>query len=87
MLLIVVVDILLLELRWRGVYTTKLIVVVAVLKVLHFEKIVIAASFLVAKLLMHGLPHSFVLILLLLRLIVHLNHIVTLRFGRTRPRF
>ena len=61
-------------------YTTKLIVVVAVLKVLHLEKIVIAASFLVAKLLMHRLPHSFVLILLL---IVHLNHVVTLRFGRT----
>jgi hypothetical protein len=80
MLLIVVVDILLLELRWRGVYTTKLIVVVAVLKVLHLEKIVIAASFLVAKLLMHWLPHSFVLILLR---IIHLNHVVTLRFGRT----
>jgi hypothetical protein len=35
MLLIVVVDVLLLELRWRGVYTTKLIVVVAVLEILH----------------------------------------------------
>ena len=80
MLLIVVVDVLLLELRWRGVYTAKLIVVVAVLEILHLEKIVIATSFLVAKLLMHGLPHSFVLILLL---IVHLNHVVALRFGRT----
>ena len=83
MLLIVVVDVLLLELRWRCVYTTKLIVVVAVLEILHLEKIVIAASFLVAKLLMYGLPHSFVLILLLRRLIVHLDHVVTLRFGRT----
>jgi hypothetical protein len=80
MLLIVVVDVLLLELRWRGVYTTKLIVVVAVLKILHLEKIVIATSFLVAKLLMHRVPHTFVLILLR---IVHLNHVVTLRFGRT----
>lgn len=80
LLIVVVVDVLLLELRWRCVYTTKLIVVVAVLEILHLEKIVIAASFLVAKLLMHGLPHSFVLILLL---IVHLNHVVALRFGRT----
>jgi len=80
LLIVVVVDVLLLELRWRCVYTTKLIVVVAVLEILHLEKIVIAASFLVAKLLMHGLPHSFVLILLR---IVHLNHVVALRFGRT----
>jgi hypothetical protein len=35
LLIVVVVDILLLKLRWRGVYTTKLVVVVAVLKVLH----------------------------------------------------
>ena len=80
MLLIVVVDVLLLKLWRRGVYTTKLVVVVAILKILHLKKIVVASSFLVAQLLMHRLPYSFVLILLL---IVHLNHIVTLRFGGT----
>ena len=80
MLLIVVMNVLLLELRWRGVNTTKLIIVIAVLKILHLKKIVIATSFLIAKLLMDRLSHSFILILLL---IIHLNHVVTLRFGRT----
>ena len=80
MLLIVVMNVLLLELRWRGVNTTKLIVVITVLKILHLKKIVIATSFLIAKLLMDRLSHSFILILLL---IIHLNHVVTLRFGRT----
>lgn len=79
LLLVVVVDVLLLQLRWGGIQATNLVVVVAVLEILHLEQLVISSLLLVSMLLMHWLSHCLVLLLLLLS--IHLKHVITLRLG------
>ena len=87
MLLVIIVDVLLLQVRRRGMHSSKLIVIVAILEILHLEKIIITTRLLIDLLLMHGLPHCLILQLLLLLLSIHLNHVITLRFGGPDPCF
>lgn len=76
LLLVVVVDVLLLQMRWGGIQATNLVVVVTVLEILHLEQLVISSLLLISMLLMHWLPHCLVLMLLLLS--IHLKHVIAL---------
>jgi hypothetical protein len=74
MLLVVAVDILLLKLRWGSVYSSHLLIIVAIFEVLHLEEIIVATWLLITMLLMDLLSGW-----LRLRLEVHLQHVVSLR--------
>jgi hypothetical protein len=87
-LVVVVVDVLLLQVRRGSMDSAHFVVVVAVLEILHLKQVIIATLFLVAMLLMNWLSSCrlvaldhLLLSLLLLGLLAHLNHVISLRFG------
>jgi hypothetical protein len=76
---LIIVYVLLLKLRRGGVCTTELIIVVAVVKVLHLKKVIVAIGLLVTMLLMHWLSATIDRLLVLLLLSIHLYHVIALR--------